>query len=191
MIPIAFVSLWLWFLIIEKTIWLISARRNRMPLNDALEALDADKLDINSRSPRGAALSFFMKSRRATLRSDKLLWAAAVKRQLPGLNKYLTSITTLAASAPLLGLLGTVSGMVETFQVIGVYGTGNAQALASGIEEALITTQAGLLIAIPGLLAGQILRKRVRSLYQDLVAFHQAVDRWLERSEMNYNSTGR
>jgi biopolymer transport protein ExbB len=58
---------------------------------------------------------------------------------------------------------------------------GNAQAMASGIKEALLTTQAGLLVAIPGLIAGQIMRKKVRGIHQDILVFHRAVRQWLEK----------
>jgi biopolymer transport protein ExbB len=58
---------------------------------------------------------------------------------------------------------------------------GNAQAMASGIKEAMITTQAGLLVAIPGLLAGQIMRRRVRAIHQDVLIFQRAVTQWLEK----------
>lgn len=68
------------------------------------------------------------------------------------LDRRLSLIVTLAAIAPLLGLLGTVLGMIETFDVIAMFGTGNARAMAGGISVALITTQTGLLVAIPGLL---------------------------------------
>ncbi|MBF0429953.1 MAG: MotA/TolQ/ExbB proton channel family protein [Fibrobacteria bacterium] len=65
------------------------------------------------------------------------------------LDRHLPMITVLAAVAPLLGLLGTVSGMVHTFQVITEYGNSNPVLMAGGISEALITTQSGLLIAFP------------------------------------------
>ncbi len=68
------------------------------------------------------------------------------------LDRRLSLIAILAAIAPLLGLLGTVLGMIETFNVIAMFGTGNARAMAGGISVALITTQTGLLVAIPGLL---------------------------------------
>ena len=68
------------------------------------------------------------------------------------LDKRLSLIAVLAAIAPLLGLLGTVLGMIETFDVIAMFGTGNARAMAGGISVALITTQTGLLVAIPGML---------------------------------------
>jgi len=68
------------------------------------------------------------------------------------LDRRLSLIGVLAAIAPLLGLLGTVLGMIETFDVISMFGTGNARAMAGGISVALITTQTGLLVAIPGLI---------------------------------------
>ena len=67
------------------------------------------------------------------------------------LERYLNTLGTIAAIAPLLGLLGTVVGMIQVFAEIMVQGTGNASALAGGISEALITTAAGLSVAIPAL----------------------------------------
>ena len=65
------------------------------------------------------------------------------------LDKFLPSLQTIVAIAPLLGLLGTVLGMIKIFDVIALQGTGSAEALSSGIAEALITTAAGLVVAIP------------------------------------------
>ena len=67
------------------------------------------------------------------------------------LERYLNTLGTIAAVAPLLGLLGTVVGMIKVFAEIMTQGTGNASALAGGISEALITTAAGLTVAIPAL----------------------------------------
>jgi biopolymer transport protein ExbB len=67
------------------------------------------------------------------------------------LERYLNSLGTIAAIAPLLGLLGTVVGMIKVFAEIMAQGTGNASALAGGISEALLTTAAGLTVAIPAL----------------------------------------
>ncbi len=82
------------------------------------------------------------------------------------LDRYLALITILAGIAPLCGLLGTVTGMINTFDIISVFGTGNAKAMAGGISEALITTQAGLLVAIPGLYLSNFLRQRSHNLKQ-------------------------
>lgn len=65
------------------------------------------------------------------------------------LDKFLPSLQTIVAIAPLLGLLGTVFGMIKIFDVIALQGTGSAEALSSGIAEALLTTAAGLVVAIP------------------------------------------
>ena len=80
------------------------------------------------------------------------------------LDHRLALIGVLAAIAPLLGLLGTVLGMVETFDVISMFGTGNARAMAGGISVALITTQTGLLVAIPGMLMSNRLARMALNL---------------------------
>jgi biopolymer transport protein ExbB len=84
---------------------------------------------------------------------------------------FIGTILILAAAAPLLGLLGTVSGMISTFDVIAHFGTGNARALASGISEALITTQSGLVAALPGLLLGGILFRKGEKLKNRMEMF--------------------
>ena len=79
---------------------------------------------------------------------------------LPGLQRGLPFIAIAAATAPLLGLLGTVTGMIHTFQQITVFGTGDAKPLAGGISEALVTTEFGLIVAIPSLIAHALLSRR-------------------------------
>ncbi len=73
------------------------------------------------------------------------------------LDRFGSAITVIAAVAPLLGLLGTVTGMISTFDVITEHGTGNPKLLSGGISEALITTELGLVVAIPTLLRGTLL----------------------------------
>ena len=77
------------------------------------------------------------------------------------LERYLNPLGTIAAISPLLGLLGTVSGMIRAFTAITTQGVGNPAVLAGGIAEALITTAAGLAVAIPSLIAYRFLRGRV------------------------------
>lgn len=79
------------------------------------------------------------------------------------LSRSLRTISTCAAIAPMLGLLGTVSGMVHTFETIQLFGFGNPVLLADGISEALLTTQAGLLVAFPLMLAYNFLASRVEN----------------------------
>ena len=71
------------------------------------------------------------------------------RSEVSKLDKFLPSLQTIVAIAPLLGLLGTVLGMIKIFDVIALQGTGSAEALSSGIAEALLTTAAGLVVAIP------------------------------------------
>lgn len=80
------------------------------------------------------------------------------------LERYLNTLGTIAAIAPLLGLLGTVIGMIKVFAAITAAGVGDAQPLAGGISEALLTTAAGLCVAIPALVLYRTLRGRVDDL---------------------------
>lgn len=80
------------------------------------------------------------------------------------MERYLGALGTIAAIAPLLGLLGTVLGMIKVFTAIMLEGTGNAGVLAGGISEALITTAAGLCVAIPAMMAHRYFQRHVDGL---------------------------
>lgn len=82
----------------------------------------------------------------------------------PKTQRLLSFIATTAAVSPLLGLLGTVTGMITTFQLITIFGTGDARNLSSGISEALITTEFGLIVAIPSLLLHAVLSRKANSI---------------------------
>ncbi|MBW1721126.1 MAG: MotA/TolQ/ExbB proton channel family protein [Deltaproteobacteria bacterium] len=84
------------------------------------------------------------------------------------LGKHVNILSTIAHLAPLLGLLGTVSGMIKTFNVISVQGVGNPAPLAGGIAEALITTASGLCVAIPALVCYRVLKDKADSLIFDM-----------------------
>jgi len=92
----------------------------------------------------------------------------AILEQLPKLERFLQTIKIMATIAPLLGLLGTVSGIIQTFQVISTSGNGDPKLLSAGISEALLTTEAGLLVAIPLLLCHHFLQLRVKTLVLDM-----------------------
>lgn len=85
-------------------------------------------------------------------------------REAAILEKRVGILSTIASLTPLLGLLGTVSGMIKTFNVISVQGVGNPAPLAGGIAEALITTAAGLSVAIPTLVCYRIVKDKAESL---------------------------
>jgi biopolymer transport protein ExbB len=181
--PLMALSLWLWGLVLLKLLWLAAAGRESLDARRALACLAGAEAPPAGAGPRGRALAEFLTLRTGAPAGDLRWWEVAVRRQRPAIWRHVAAVLVLAAVAPLLGLLGTVSGMIETFQVIRLFGTGNAQALSAGISEALITTQTGLLVAIPGLFAGWFLRRRARKLEQGLEAFSQAVERWLRSAE--------
>jgi len=83
---------------------------------------------------------------------------------IPPLQRGLALIAITSATAPLLGLLGTVTGMIETFRLINIFGTGDAKSLASGISEALVTTEFGLIVAIPALILHALLSRKVQGI---------------------------
>lgn len=87
---------------------------------------------------------------------------------LPKLERHLGILAVLGAVAPLLGLLGTVTGMIHTFQLVTIFGTGDARLLSGGISQALVTTEFGLAIAIPVLLAHAFLARRARTIVATL-----------------------
>jgi biopolymer transport protein ExbB len=82
----------------------------------------------------------------------------------PALQRGLPFIAIASATAPLLGLLGTVTGMIETFRLINLFGTSDARNLASGISEALVTTEFGLIVAIPALILHALLSRKVQGI---------------------------
>jgi len=88
--------------------------------------------------------------------------------QIPHLEKWLSFLSVSAAAAPLLGLLGTVTGMINTFKMVSMFGTGDANILSGGISEALITTEFGLIVAIPTLLMHAYLARKVKTIIYSL-----------------------
>jgi biopolymer transport protein ExbB len=114
--------------------------------------LNAQKLaQLRTNSPLGAILAAGIANRGQGREVMKESISEAASHVVHDLEKYLNSLGTVAAIAPLLGLLGTVVGMIDVFTQITTLGTGNANALAGGISEALLTTAAGLIVAIPAL----------------------------------------
>ena len=113
---------------------------------------DASRLkQLRQGSPLGAILAAGLANRSQGRDVMKESIQEAAGHVVHDLERYLNTLGTIAAVTPLLGLLGTVVGMIRVFTEITIQGTGNANALAGGISEALITTAAGLAVAIPAL----------------------------------------
>ncbi len=90
------------------------------------------------------------------------------RREVASLGRFSTVLGTVASISPLLGLLGTVTGMIKVFQVISVQGVGNPGSLAGGISEAMISTAAGLVVAIPTLVIYRYFTSKVDMLVMEM-----------------------
>lgn len=98
---------------------------------------------------------------------EEILFEKILSTQ-PTLERFLPFMALTAAAAPLLGLLGTVTGMIKTFTLITIFGTGDAKSLSSGISEALVTTELGLVVAIPSLILHGLLSRMAKQKIGDL-----------------------
>ena len=92
----------------------------------------------------------------------------SILREMPNLERYLSALAIIGAVAPLLGLLGTVTGMITTFRTITLFGTGDPKLMSGGISEALVTTELGLIVAIPVMLLHTYLSRRADHIVCDL-----------------------
>jgi len=120
--------------------------------------------ELKQSSELGAILAAGLSNSRNGRETMKDSIQEAANQVIHSLERYVGALGTIAAVAPLLGLLGTVLGMIKVFVAIELQGTGNAGALAGGISEALITTAAGLLVAIPAMIAHRFYIRRIDSL---------------------------
>ena len=101
----------------------------------------------------------------------------------PKLERFLNVIAVTAATAPLLGLLGTVTGIIKTFKMMEIFGAGDPKPLISGISEALITTELGLILAIPTLITHALLSRRVKEILSQMEKISIAFVNGLARQE--------
>lgn len=128
-------------------------------------ALDANRLDeLRAGSPLGRILAAGLANRQQDREVMKESIEEVGRHEVHDLERFLNALGTIAAITPLLGLLGTVIGMIKVFEVITALGIGDPGVLAEGISEALITTATGLTIAIPSLMFYRYFRGRVEAL---------------------------
>lgn len=127
--------------------------------------LDGNKLrELKQSSELGKILAAGLSNSRNGREVMKDSIQDAASQVIHDMEKYLGAMGTIAGIAPLLGLLGTVVGMIEVFTAIMLQGTGNPGILAGGISQALITTAAGLTVAIPAMIMHRFFQRRVDSL---------------------------
>lgn len=132
-------------------------------MNQQMESTEPD-----SSNPLGRVMAAAQQSNIEDAETFELLLDEAITKEIPQLEKGQTTIKLLASVAPLLGLLGTVTGMIATFQSISLFGTGDPKLMASGISQALVTTMLGLMVAIPLLFFHSLVASRSRTLIQIL-----------------------
>jgi biopolymer transport protein ExbB len=168
MIPLGAVSLLMWTLIAERLITFHKLTSRDIGIKDAVHAVQGNPVNHFGHGMRATLVRNFARERTGEPGLDKRILAECAIKMRPDLNRNLSVIAALGSVSPLLGLLGTVSGMIATFNVISAIGTGNARPLAGGISEALTATEAGLLVAIPGLLLSASLSRRAHRLSNHL-----------------------
>lgn len=115
-------------------------------------------------NPLGRVLAAYESNVQADTETIELKLSEAALKEMPGLTKGLLFIKVVAAVAPLMGLLGTVTGMIKTFQVITLYGAGDPKMMAGGISQALMTTVMGLVVAIPMVLLHTVVSGQSRKI---------------------------
>ena len=113
-------------------------------------------------NPLGRVIQVYHENREVDVETLQLKLGDAVLQELPGITRNITIIQVISVVAPLMGLLGTVIGMILTFQAITLFGTGDPKIMASGISTALMTTVLGLCVAIPTVLLHALVAQRSR-----------------------------
>jgi len=171
MLPIIACSIVALAIIIER-LWSLQVRRV-LPKNlvaqvwrwDKIHQLNDEHLkELQASSPLGSVLAAGIANRKQNREVMKESIEDTGRHVVHELERYLNTLGTIAAITPLLGLLGTVIGMIKVFATITTQGVGNPGALAGGISEALITTAAGMSVAIPTLMFYRYFRGKVRML---------------------------
>jgi len=115
-------------------------------------------------NPLGRVLAAYESNQAADTETIELKLSEAALKEMPGLTKGLLFIKVISVVAPLMGLLGTVTGMIKTFQVITLYGAGDPKMMAGGISQALVTTVLGLVVAIPMVLLHTVVSGQSRKI---------------------------
>ncbi len=116
----------------------------------------------------GRVLTLYEENSSADTETLELKLDEVIMRESTQLDRFLWAVKVVSVVAPLLGLLGTVTGMIQTFQAITLFGTGDATMMASGISEALVTTMLGLCVAIPLVLLHSVLLSNSRGVVEIL-----------------------
>ncbi len=161
-------SLWMWALIVDRLYAFRRMGKENIGITAAATLMTSGQAAPSAGGGTRTLVLDFLAARSGHRDLDQRILEQLAMAQLRPLGRFLSTISALAAAAPLLGLLGTVMGMVSTFDTITWLGACNAKALSDGISKAMTTTQGGLLVGIPGLLMGRLLSRRSQSLARQL-----------------------
>ena len=186
--PILFFALLATLTSLYKVFEIYSVKMPRVGvLHDILKALNEGKREeamVLAQGVKGPARAMLVDAVEHSEESKELIEEVMYERMLevqPRLERLLPFIAVTAATAPLMGLLGTVTGMINTFKLITIFGTGDAKQLSSGISEALVTTEFGLIVAIPSLIMHALLNRRAQGVMANMermaVAFVNGLSR--------------
>jgi biopolymer transport protein ExbB len=151
--------------------------------------LKSDKADIGN--PLGRVLKVHEENLEIDVESLELKLGEAILREMPKLSRGVMIIKIIGVIAPLMGLLGTVTGMIKTFQAITLYGAGDPKLMAGGISQALVTTVLGLCVAIPMVLLHTVVAgrsKRITHVLQEQSA--GIIAEQMERTQARSGQTG-
>ncbi|WP_459918640.1 MotA/TolQ/ExbB proton channel family protein [Desulfocicer niacini] len=180
MYPILLVSFIMWMLIINRVYVMRKLFIKNIPRIEAGQLIQKNQMPHKKYQGANSLLvREFLSQRTGDRDLDGFILDETVLRLTSEMDRHLALIGVLSGVAPLLGLLGTVVGMMATFDVITVFGTGNAKAMAGGISVALITTQTGLLVSIPGLYMSGFLKRRANNLKHRISATGMYLRRFL------------
>ncbi len=175
LIPLALIIIWALFLIIERLVFYgLRFRIGRRSVDRAVELIESGKFQEAKAVTAGAKgimpeiFNEIVSDAERTREDAERRVKERLLSEVPKLDKHLDTIAVLAAASPLLGLLGTVTGMIDMFDTITRFGTREPQLLAGGISEALVTTETGLIIAIPLLIIHNFLRNRRNSIQTEM-----------------------
>jgi len=175
MYPILLCSVIAWAIFLDRIIAFYKVKRSTAKLQRQIEdhlmaerTTEAIELCRDQKSPLAKILYVVLKKSGASRSDLKMLADEVGEREAITLERYLGLLGTIANITPLLGLLGTVLGMIEAFKMLAVAGGANSLALGGGISEALITTAAGLTVAVPTVLLHRYLSSRSQRLVLNL-----------------------
>lgn len=179
--PLMLASLAGWFMIFHR--WMSLRQLDWKRSNECRRKLTGEDFPswVETLSPRdrrttaGAAVSEVFAARLGGRAEMEAKLDEIMKMHVPELERFLSTVAILASAAPLIGLLGTVTGMVRTFVVISAFGTGNTALMSDSIAESLLATQNGLLVAFPLLITHMFLASRARAIEDSSLSMAKTV----------------